>query len=179
MGLLDIFSKPKNNSKHHYAFAHYALRQLAFAEPVRIFSILASDARIKLFDDVLLDLDTRIEGTERRNFSGADIRFTGVAIADRPCAILQMPTTTNPAEAYFIAIVGRFPLEQLSSHLDSGTAEALIDYYTLERPVAITPERQSVFCAWTGDDSHLNFGEGPQPTIEQFGTFLAHHLQTK
>ena len=178
MGLLDFLTKPRKNSKHHYAFAHWVLRDLAFAEPVRIFSMLASDSRTKYFDDVLSDLDTIIEGTERRNFSGADIRFVGIAIGDRPCAILQMPPTTNPTEAYFIAIVSRLPREQLSTCLDSNTADTLIDYYTLERPVEIRPDRPSVFCAWT-QDTHLNFGEGPQPNIEQFGPFLAHHVQSR
>lgn len=180
MGLLDIFSKPKPkpNSKHHYAFAHYTLRQIAFANPGSIFSFLASDARIGFFNDVLGDLDARIEDTECRNFSGEDICFVGTAICDRPCAILQMPPTTNPTEAYFIAIVGRLPLEQLSSNLDSNTTDTLIDYYTLERPVTIRPWCRSVFCAWAGDGTHLNFGNGPRPTIERFGPFLARHIHS-
>ena len=32
---------------------------------------------------------------------------------------------------------------------------------------------QSVFCAWTKDDSHINYGEGPQPTVEKFTEFLS------
>ena len=174
MGLRDLFSKPKTNSKHHHFFAHYALRQVAFAEPVRIFGVLASDLRIKFFDDLLRDLDTRTE--ERRTFSGSDIRFSGSSIGDRPCAILKMPAPTNPVEAYFIAIVGRLPAEQLSAQLSNAEAGPLIDYYTLERPVEVTPEDRSVFCAWTDDGSHINYGSGPEPTLEAFSPFLAQHV---
>ena len=179
MGPNDFFLQQPDKSEHHYAFAHLALREIAFGNPVRIFNILASDRRTEFFDDVLNDLDGLVPpDTGKRNFTGADIRVAGFGIDGRPCALLEMPPTTNPTEAYFIAIVGRLPMDELMSHLHSETAEPLIDYYTLERPFEITPDCPSVFCAWTPDDTHHNFGAGPEPDLRQFAAFLEQRVQT-
>lgn len=182
MGQLDSYSTPKANSKHHYAFAHYALPHAtfdAFENPAWIFDVLGSEDRTKLFDILLNECDTNIKGANQRDFTGADIEFVGALIEDRPCAILRMPPTTTPGEAYFIAIVGRLPLDQLASRHDSGPEETPIDYYTLERSIENTPDRPSVFCSWTSDGTHHNYGSGPKPTLEHFYVFLTDYVKTR
>ena len=172
MGLFDFFSKPKQNSKHHHAFAHYALRYVAYSDPLGTFAVLGTDDRVRFLDSLIAELDTKMEGEGRRNFSGKDIEFFGNSIDGRPCAMLKMPPTTNPAEAYFVAIVSRFTVKEIETKSEELSMTGLIDYYTLERPVMISEDYQSVFCGWTEDDTHLNFGGGPAPTIKNFFALL-------
>jgi hypothetical protein len=162
----------------HYMFAHVALRDLAFAEPVKILGILASAAdRVQLFDFVLGEMDARIGDKERRSFSSADILFSAALFSDRPCAILQMPPTRAPGEAYFVAIVGRFPVPDPGSKLEAKPNEALIDYYTLERTIPSSSEEQTVFASWSADGTHSNLGKGCKPSLEDFVSFLKQRSQ--
>lgn len=92
--------------------------------------------------------------------------------------MLEMPETTNPAEAFIIAIVGRFPMEQMIALAAGKEQYALIDYFTLERPGQITPRQPSVFCGWSSDGKHLNFGPGPQPVVDEFMPFLIAHVES-
>jgi hypothetical protein len=179
MSSLDRFSKQPPNSRHHYAFAHYALRHFAFAQPVRLFGILASELRKEFFDELLKDLDGRISLEDgQRNFTGSDIGFTGVLIQGRPCVVLTMPPANNPAEAYFVAILSRLPTDALQAFLAGNTSgESLIEYFTLERPSLPAPGGEGVLCAWTENDCHLNYGPGPVPRLEDFLLFLKQHVR--
>ena len=58
---------------------------------------------------------------------------------------------------------------------EDGVMEPLLDYFTLERPVKITKDNKSMFCAWK-DETHLNYGAGPKPTLEEFVPFLTSHV---
>lgn len=167
------------NSEHHYVFAHYALRRFAFAQPLRIFLILGSPKRNEFFDDVLRDVDEWVGADQQRNFSGADIQFSGYSVQDRLCAVLEMPETTNPTEAFFIAIVTRYPMEQMDTLVEEGSEMPLIQYFTLERPAFSSPECPSVFCAWERDDRHMNYGAGPEPTVGAFSEFLIERLHAQ
>jgi hypothetical protein len=171
MGLFSKLFGQKQNSKHHHFFAHLALRQLAFNEPVAIFLLLPSDMRIHAFDQLLNDLDSRIPGTERRNFTSADISVFPCTIDQRPCVIIQMPEVRNPAEAYFIGILSRLPHNRLTE-ANGQPPDAVLEYYTLERPNFPTVESPSAFCAWTSEGTHINFGDGPEPTREAFLIWL-------
>ena len=82
-----------------------------------------------------------------------------------------------PTEAYFIAIVARFSVEELKANLDGKAEGFSIDYYTMERPIEITPEHRSVFCGWSADGTHLNFGAGPEPTFDEFLERLEQHAR--
>ena len=176
MGIFSLLNRFQKNSKHHYAFAHYALREIAFTNPIRTLNMLCSDHRVEFINDILCQLDTCIEGTHPRNFTGADIGFHGFTIEQRPCVVLQMPRTTNPTEAFFVAIVGTILVEQFPADDEPGTTEKLIQYFTLERPERITRQRRSVFCAWDAG-IHLNYGNGPAPTLRKFTDSLIMHLR--
>ena len=164
-------------NKHHYFFAHYILRMLAFAQPAHTLSSLASNGRSKFISNLLQENEYGFAHAEERDFSAADIQYFGDPIGERPCAILQMPPPSGPTEAYFIGIVGRVPMEELYAADNGHREEILIDYYTLERPAEITAESPSVLCGWTSE-AHLNFGDGPQPTLEAFRSVLLQRTRT-
>lgn len=164
----------ERNSKHHHAFAHYALRQFAFGDPFRIFSLLVHGESIgyapaEMFDGILKDLDSHIKEGKRRSFTGSDIAVTRCTIQGRVGVIVQMPPARNPTEACFIAMVSQYTPDQLEAgSWDEGT----LDYYTFERPFKTEPNYCTVFCAWTEEGRHQNFGLGPRPNLDEVVSFL-------
>jgi hypothetical protein len=172
MKILRNLFGPKRNSEHHYAFAHVALRRIAFAEPIRIFGILASPDRERFIDGVLADIHEQCQISTRCSFRGRDVEFSGAKINDRPCAILKMPTPTEPVEAHFIALVSRLGVDEFTAEDVESRQGELLDYYTFERPVVVEGGRPTVFCSWSEDDSHSNYGEGPEADLQSVVEFL-------
>jgi hypothetical protein len=55
-----------------------------------------------------------------------------------------------------------------------------IRYVTLERGSRIeTGQTRTVLCEWTADGSHVNFGDGPPPSINDFTKAVAAHVLAK
>lgn len=88
-----------------------------------------------------------------------------------------MPPPQNPTEAYFVAIVSRLKTEEMSWDVMNQEYEvAPIDYYTLELAAQPTPEDRGVFCTWSQDEKHSNFGLGSRPSPSDFCEFLQERL---
>ena len=169
---------PPENSKHHYLFAHYALRVAAFQHHLMMFPILTSPERADFFNTLLKTLDKHLEPEEgKRNFSGEDIHFAGFNIEGRPCAMVIMPPANNPTEAHFVAIVSRKTTEEMTWEVMNQEYETPpIDYYTLELAAFPTEEGKGVFCSWSPDETHSNLGLGSRPDPEEFAEFLRESL---
>lgn len=166
------------NSKHHYLFAHYALRVAAFEHHLKMFPILMSPERDSFFDHLLETLDKHVEAEDgKRNFRAEDIRFAGFNIEGRPCAMIIMPPANNPTEAHFVAIVSRMKTEEMTWDVMEQEFEAApIDYYTLELAAFPTEDGRGVFCSWSQEDTHSNLGLGSRPDPEEFAEFLQEKL---
>lgn len=169
---------PQENSKHHYFFAHYALRVAAFQHHLMMFPILTSPERADFFNTLLKTLDNHLQPEDgKRNFSGEDIRFAGFNIEGRPCAMVIMPPANNPAEAHFVAIVSRMKTEEMTWDVMNQEYEVPpIDYYTLELPALPDEDGRGVFCSWSHEEAHLNFGPGSRAEPEEFAEFLREKL---
>lgn len=77
-----------------------------------------------------------------------------------PCAIVELPEPRGMTEAHFIAVV---PVPGEGPGVGCR-------YITLEYTLDITadePTPQTALCEWT-EMGHLNFGGGPEPTLEAF-----------
>jgi hypothetical protein len=78
---------------------------------------------------------------------------------DFQLVVITMPPATQIAEAHMIAIAYR--PEPLGG-------SALLRYFTLE----LGMDRQrfvcTMFCEWTREDNHVNYGEGPPVGIDTF-----------
>jgi hypothetical protein len=164
------------NSEYHYPFAHIALRQVAFAHPVRIFAILASEDAARLFDDLIAHMESLTPSSPPCRFRGVDVKVHPCAFQGRPCAIVEMPEPQEAVQAYFVAIVSRLQFEELDAALEDPPEGELLDYYTFERPVVISDDRPTVFCRWTADNTHSNMGDGPPPTLARVKEFLEAHV---
>lgn len=167
----------KQESRHHYAFIHRAFREASLHHPLAVLAVLASPRRDD-FIQSLLDAVDKGEGTDPpRDFSLADIRVHCVRIGrNNPCAIIEMPEPRNPAEAYFAALLVK------SSLSDDPTAEefgkAQIGYYVLERSAFLSEPTDTMLCEWTIGDKHVNYGKGPEPTLDAFVESLRHFCKT-
>ena len=166
------------NSRHHYIFAHYALRVAAFQHHLKMFPILTSPERADFFDNLLETLDKHLDPADgERNFSGEDIHFAGFNIDGRPCAMVIMPPANQPTEAHFVAIVSRMATHEMTwEAMEQEYEVAPIDYYTLELAASPTPEGRGVFCSWSQEDTHSNLGLGSRPDPKEFADFLQEKL---
>jgi hypothetical protein len=150
---------------HHYTLAHYALRIMAFQEPLSFLGILASPQRQPFLVRLLQRVSEHCKERESRpDFRIEDIAVHQVRVGPYPCAILEMPRPRAMSEAYFVAAV-------LLTDLEKGMPEAkevALRYFTLEKGLAFGGPPRTVLCEWTADGTHHNFGDGPAPRLGSF-----------
>ena len=73
-----------------------------------------------------------------------------------------------------VCIVLKIPVMEFSQ----GKPNPEWQYFTLEKgDDPTTGESRTVLCAWEGD-SHLNYGDGPEPTPEAFIAAVTQLIQT-
>ena len=117
---------------------------------------------------------------EKRDFSAAEVNAKRCSLRTRFgteqfALLLDMPAPRRPAEARWVAILDRHP--------DGGPlmeaapdGEVFADYFTLER--MFNSEQGGVLCAWTATGQHLNFGDHPVNTRQEFEALLQRFLLT-
>jgi hypothetical protein len=174
MGIFDFFRKQHAERKHelnepeqrgpsvHYVFAHYALRQLALAEPMRFLAILASPQAHDFLAAVLQDVAQQLG--KPAPFAATDLLIHPTRIGDHPCAIVEFPTPQGITETYFTALLA---LVRLHEGLPADDESVPARYLTLEKGASFDNRPRTVLGEWT-DTSHLNFGDGPTPTLYAF-----------
>lgn len=157
--------------RHHYLFAHVALRQQFFSQPLETVLALNSGGP-ELLEvwwqrtwDVLSGNDSQAE-----KVSSAGLRCSSCDLGEnRIAAIVTLPEPQNPTEAYFVAAVVGLPRKRLGGLLGKTRMDA--KYVTLEYGMAICGDgslrQRTVLCEWT-ESSHLNLGDGPAPELAEF-----------
>ena len=145
---------------HHYEFAHRALRVMYEADPDYFIQAYASPAAIafmrvlwgkvcdRLAEHGIAPPEYGVERTSTHFFEAHGI----------PVVVIEMPTALAPAEAIFVALFKG--------------ADGAPRYHTLElgRHV-MTGEPMTMACSWS-QGSHLNHGEGPEPTFSAYREWL-------
>jgi len=180
MGLFDFLSRKKEQPDagssaneprcDHYSFTHQVLRQAAFNDPTRCVSTLGSTE----CDEYLATLWEAVEQTCEQfdrpvELSPSDILIHRLRVGAYPCALVELPTPAAPGEAFYVALVLTFDLADRSK----GFAEHPLRYITLEETGRGGGALTTVLCEWTSEDSHLDHGTGPYPTIEEFMACVA------
>lgn len=167
---------PQEPRAHHYRFAHYALREIARANPAGYLGMVSTEeglaALVRLWEQVgeTLPPDDRLPP---RGLA-AELRSAG----EYEIALVTLPSPVNVTEAFFTAFaVG--PLTHLREFVtaDAPNTSDFVEafkqlpafYYTLEVGFNL-PGRapRTVFGEWTADGSHANYGDGPPPTRDAF-----------
>ena len=103
-------------------------------------------------------------GTVFRRIS--DFTMSTHEVAGRPIALVQMPMPEKPVEAYLVAVALLAP----AAHAESWSRDVQARVFTLEAEVHRPPEKGGigVFCEWTKDGTHKNFGSGVRAEHEAF-----------
>jgi len=176
MALFDFLKRKQPSSpKHagpspHYAFAHYALRQIALAEPLQFLAIAASPDAGRFFDVVLKDVAEQCG--RPAPFHAASIKVHPVRVNNFPCAVVEMPEPSETAEAFMVALV--VPVDMTANQRpDPKTVSGR--FFTLEKGFTLTNEPRTVLGEWDLT-THFNYGDGPPATVERFVTALAEHV---
>lgn len=172
MGLFDFLKrKPEpppavEGPSPDYAFAHYALRQMALSDPLRFLAVMASPDAHR-FLDALLD-DVAEQCGRKPSFDAQSITIHPTRVASFPCAIIRLPEPKEMAEAFMVAVI--VPIDPSSTSLPaSDTIKGR--YFTLEKGFTLSNEPRTVLGEWDAQ-MHSNYGNGPAPTVEAFAAAL-------
>ncbi len=151
-------------TQHHYALAHIVLRQRCFNDPIAFFLIMASPKQQEYMEKLWAYVRLQCDGMGMANFAIQEVKIDYFHFKGYPALLITMPPPQFTAEAYMVLIVLKIPIEKL----DLQSEDAKVGYYTLEKGInAMTAGDRTVLCEWSGE-SHLNYGNGPEPTSQSF-----------
>ena len=177
MGLFDFFKKKPEPSQMNdgpspeYALAHLALRHIALSDPIQFLAIVASPEADRFIDSIIKNVK---ENCGRKpSFDATSVKIATVRVNEFPCAILEFPAPNEIAEAFMVGVIVEI---DSSSEQPTEIETTQARYFTLEKGYSDTNELRTVLGEWT-EDSHLNYGDGPPPTVEAFVEFLSEMLQ--
>jgi hypothetical protein len=150
--------------RHHYVFAHYALRTLLLGSP-KLIAVLASERGDAFLHEVWRDVgdDVLKQGQgERLAPDGLEVVGEGRS-GDYFVVVVRLPEPVGITEAFYVGAA----LGPLTEGADPASLdEAPRRYFTLEVGFTLGPPR-TVLAEWT-TDAHFNFGDGPPPEPDAF-----------
>jgi hypothetical protein len=150
-------------SRHHYEFAHIALREVCNDDPLAFFDIIDSPLRNDFLGDIWRRVRESCDANGRVSFDFSDIGITTCRIKSFPAVIVAMPTPTETAQAHFVAIVLK-----IDTDADTPPVQPDVAYLTLEKGTTSDDSERTVLCGWRSDGAHMNYGDGPAATQESF-----------
>jgi hypothetical protein len=179
MGLFDFFKRKKAAAPedplpgldddrprcHHYTFAHLALRQVAFDEPLTCLGVLASPQAREFLADLWGSVCEHCARMgEKPDFTADDIRVHTLRAGGYPCAVLEMPAPRGVTEVHYAALL---LLVDTSREEAPAPEDVRLRYVTLEKGWSDGPP-VTVLCEWTKDGTHRNHGSGPPAELGAF-----------
>lgn len=178
----DVNQRPRDQ---HYVFAHIMLRQLAEQHGTKLLALFSDDDKaMAMLRQVWTETHRACvdHAAERGDappeaLPATNLNITRGRAANRPAAVVELPTPEFATECYAVAIVGKFRLDQDRDELPSD--DPGVYYFTLERGVRFKDDDpvRSVLCEWTENGTHANHGDGPTDTSAKgFLTALDDHL---
>jgi len=134
----------------HYKFAHLVLKDMFFNNSDNVITniLTPKDAIKEFWYDVGKYYCEQFEIAEE--LDGSSLKVTAKETENTLFIVVSLPEPKEVPEAYFVGMIIPHDRKEKSS------------YITLEKG-----EIGSVLCEWT-KDVHLNFGEGPEPTLANF-----------
>lgn len=169
MGIFDLFKRktPRpsdegDGPEPDYVMAHYALRALALADPLRFLALVGSPEAGRFVEALLKDVAEKCG--RPTSYEAGDVQIHTLRVHDYPCAVIEFPAPREPAEAFMVAVVA--PVDVDGEPL-ADTLKVTGRYFTLEKGVTFTKEPRTVLAEWT-DESHINYGDGPAARVVPF-----------
>jgi hypothetical protein len=172
----EFYPDPALRHKAHYWFAHKFLPAYVQQDPRRFFSYLFRQdtpggvmeptrfihSRWTMFEEqaglIKVEGDPAHGGMVFRRVS--ELAMSLHVVADKPVALVQMPTPEKPGEASFVAAA----LQASSADTKSWPPDSGARVFTLESlhtemyPELPDARQRGVFCEWTKSGEHRNFG---------------------
>jgi hypothetical protein len=159
--------------RHHYVLAHQALRSVAFDHPVPFLGILVSDRARPFLAELLENVHEHCKDDEpEAGFGAEDLSVHPGRIGDHACVIVELPRPRGVTEAYFVAAVLMVDLQREAPEEEKPP----LRYFTLEYGARLSGPARTVLCEWTAEGSHLNYGDGPEPTVAAFAAAIERML---
>lgn len=137
----------------HYFFAHYTLREEVFKATDQLIAALSNqDLDYIRFRWFIAMAHCRMAGRpfDKHWTPIGEIQVYSEQQDEVACYVISMPEAKRITEAFFVAVV---------------KTSGEVRYFTLEKGVN-NEGPQTVFCEWTADGRHLNYGNGPAGTVE-------------
>lgn len=166
--------------QHHYLMCHRLLPQLAFDNPPSFIG-MAKDADGLRF--IWKKFGRTLPSDEFLAPSGiaSELRTYETGHGPYSVALMTFPRPRRMIEVYHAAFtLGPLPVNSNLSR-DELLEEARhipARYFTLELGIDQAAQRlRTVFCEWTAQQSHLNYGDGPEPTLDAFYRQVCRHLE--
>ena len=160
---------PADPRDHHYVFAHILVREVCAQDPIRFFALVASPEQ-KDFVAWLWEMTAKQVGRPITEFDPGQLEVNTFRVNDAPAILLKMPVPIAAAEAHMVGVI----LTGLPQD-EEPESKGSFRYFTLEHGVNLDDTIRTVFCEWN-EGSHLNFGDGPPPTVEAFASAIEARL---
>lgn len=194
MGLLDLFRRKLQSNEgframmdipddetapraHHYIFAHQVMPRRVHRYGCDFINFLDPEFSPNWLPRLWEEAGNQVAVEDRILMDGL-ASFTR-RVDDYFIAIVTLPEARSMTEAHLAAIVcGPLPpgTEKLPRRGRKDSPDWIpTQYFTLEYGSCNSGHR-TVFCSWTKDGSHHNYGTGPAANAEDFFEFLAHRL---
>ena len=148
---------------HHYTLAHMAFRGFCSQDPLAFFGVMGSPQRDSLIQELWRQVCENCEGEGTPDFDISEVDVITCRVKDYPCMVIQMPEPQEIGEAHFVGIVLHTDIN--STELPENPEFA---YLTLEKGQDEEAQACTYLCTWTLDDQHINYGQGPEPTLDNF-----------
>ncbi len=154
---------PETKTPHHYVLAHVALKQICFQNPLGFFGLMGSPDREEFLNDLWAQVCKNCDKEGQSSFSIDDVMIDTIRIGDYPAVLVTMPKPHHVTEAHMVCIVLMVPLADMKQN----GKVMKIHYFTLEKGATEEGQERTVLCEWD-EDTHYNYGDGPDPTPEAF-----------
>lgn len=147
-----------SDRQHHYVFAHRVMPRLFYRDAEKLSNALA-ERKAELLRAMWVDLGEQFFATAQVAPDGIDV-VVPAAPGGIKMVVLVFPKPEASAEAWFAALVT----------MPDGT----LRYLTLEKAIDLFGEGgpATVLGGWDPEGAHLNFGEGSEPTVEEFAKLV-------
>ncbi len=149
--------------RHHYVFAHQALREACADDPAGFFERMRGESWRTAVNDLWTLVGWQLEAEASEELDPEEIEVEACTLRGSPCVLVRMPPPIAVGEAHFVALV----LCAAPGDPASVSEEPAFRCFTLERTWSRNDEPRTVIGEWVGD-RHLNFADGPGPDATAF-----------
>jgi hypothetical protein len=163
-----------------YAFAHRALPDFLFHDPMVALALLGRDDASDTLRDYWRFVRDRIDPEHDSPEPGPDAFLVrAFRLEEHLVALIRLPEPLQPVEAYFAAFAVQVDPDALDP--DAPPQEhPPARYLTLEKTLPVLPGHpEAILCGWTAEGVHQNFGRGVTPDLDAFTNAVVEHLTAR